>query len=140
MLLQLGRDWFPREERYWLTIGGGKARGESLAQAGARELHEEAGIEVPAAALGEPLGTTVIWYAAFGLLPVAQSQTYFAVAVDDVEVRPAHQGLIERFGIERHEWLTAEELEGRPERCADPAMPRLMRAAVVTVRGREDRG
>lgn len=141
MLLQLGRDWFPRDERYWLTIGGGKARGESLAQAGARELREEAGIEVPPAALGEPLGTTVIWYAAFGLLPVTQSQTYFAVAVDgDIEVRPGHQGLIERFGIERHEWLTADELERQPERIADPAMPQLMRAAVVAVRGREDRG
>jgi 8-oxo-dGTP pyrophosphatase MutT (NUDIX family) len=140
VLLQLGRDWFPRQERYWLTIGGGKAHGESLAQAGARELHEEAGIEVPPAALGEPLGTTVIWYAAFGLLPVTQFQTYFAVAVDDIEVHPAHQGLIERFGIERHEWLTAEELERRPERFADPAMPRLMREAVAAVRGRADPG
>jgi 8-oxo-dGTP pyrophosphatase MutT (NUDIX family) len=140
VLLQLGRDWFPRDGRYWLTIGGGKARSESLAEAGARELREEAGIEVSAAALGEPLGTTLIWYSAFGLLPMAQSQTYFAVAVDDVEVRPGHQGIIERYGIAGHEWLTPEELEGRPERLVDPEMPRLMREAVAAVRSREDLG
>jgi 8-oxo-dGTP pyrophosphatase MutT (NUDIX family) len=140
VLLQLGRDWFPRDRRYWLTIGGGKARGETLAQAGARELREEAGIDVPPAELGEPLGTTVIKYAAFGLLPMTQSQTYFAVAVDDVEVRPGHQGLIERLGIDGHEWLTAAELERQPQRLSDPAIPRLMREAVAVVRGREGRG
>ncbi len=121
-------------DRHWLTIGGGRARRETLAQAGARELREEAGIEVGPAALGEPLGTTVISYSAFGLVPVTQSQTYFAVAVGDVEVRPGHLGLLERLGLERHEWLTAEELEARPERLTDPEIPRLMRAAVAAVR------
>ena len=140
MLLQLGRDRFPRDERYWLTIGGGKALGETLAQAGVREMREEAGIDVPPAALGEPLETTVIRYAAFGLVPVTQYQTYFAVAVDDAEVSPRHQSLIERFGIDGHEWLTADELEHRPERLADPAMPQLMRAAVAAVRGRAGHG
>ena len=140
MLLQLGRDRFPREERYWLTIGGGKAFGETLAQAGAREMREEAGIEVLPAALGDPLGTTVITYAAFRLIPVTQYQTYFAVAVDDAEVSARPRSLLERFGIDGHEWLTVDELERRPERLSDPAMPRLMRVAVAAVRGRPDRG
>lgn len=143
MLLQLGRDLSVlrgRQDRHWLTIGGGRARGETLAQAGARELREEVGIDVDPAALGEPLGATVIRYAAFGVIPVTQHQTYFAVAVGDVEVSPAHQGLIERLGIEGHQWLTAEELERRPERLVDPAMPGLMREAVVAVRGRASRG
>ena len=135
VLLQLGRDRVPRDERYWLTIGGGKTRGETLAQAGAREMREEAGLGVDPAALGEPIGTTVVEYSAFGVLPVRQYQTYFAVAVDDAEVRPGHQGLLERLGIERHEWLTAGELERRPERIADPQLPRLMRTAVTAVRG-----
>jgi 8-oxo-dGTP pyrophosphatase MutT (NUDIX family) len=134
VLLQLGRDRFPRDERYWLTIGGGKARGETLAQAGAREMREEAGIDVDPAALGEPIGSTVVEYSAFGLVPVRQYQTYFAVAVDDAEVNPRHQGLIERLGIERHEWLSAGELERRPERLADPELPRLLRAAVTAAR------
>lgn len=140
VLLQLGRELYRRDDRHWLTIGGGRARGETLAQAGARELREEAGIHVEPAALGEPLGTTVVRYAAFGVIPVTQYQTYFAVAVDDVTVSPGHQGLIERLGIAGHEWLTVAELEGRPERLVDPAMPRLMRAAVAVVRGREGRG
>jgi hypothetical protein len=74
------------------------------------------------------------------VIPVTQHQTYFAVAVGDVEVSPVHQGLIERLGIEGHQWLTAEELERRSERLVDPAMPGLMREAVVAVRGRASRG
>lgn len=130
----------PRDARFWLTIGGGKAPGETLAQAGAREMHEEAGIEVPPAALGEPLGTTVIRYTVFGLLPVTQYQTYFAVGVDGAEVNAERQSLFERFGIDGHQWLTADELERRPERLADPEMPRLMRAAVAAVHGRGGHG
>ena len=144
MLLQLGRELHRRSDRFWLTIGGGSERGETLAEAAAREMREEAGIDVRPAALGEPIGTTVIKYAAFALLPVTQYQTYFAIAVDNtVDVTGAslaHQSLIERLTIERHEWLSADELEARPERLADPAMPRLMRAAVAATRAREDRG
>ena len=140
MLLQLGRRLRRREDQHWLTIGGGRARRETLAQAGARELREEAGIDVDPAALGEPLGTAVVRYSAFGLVTVTQFQTYFAVAVDDVEVGPGHQGLIERFAIERHEWLTADELERKPERLVDSGMPQLVRAAVAAVRGRGIRG
>ena len=47
----------------------------------------------------------------------------------------AHQSLIERLTIERHEWLSPEELEARPERLTDPELPRLMRAAVAATRG-----
>jgi 8-oxo-dGTP pyrophosphatase MutT (NUDIX family) len=181
VLLQLGRELHRREDRHWLTIGGGRrrwrgggtgnGRGETLAQAGSRELREETGIDVDPAALGEPLGTTVVRYAAFQVLPVTQYQTYFAVAVDDHlggyggsspretggswrailwrflpsratnrEVTPGHQGLVERLTIERHEWLTADELERRPERLVDPEMPRLMREAVAAVRDRESHG
>ena len=40
----------------------------------------------------------------------------------------------ERRTIEAHEWLTADELEGRPEGLADEALPRMIRAAVAAVR------
>ena len=136
VLLQLGRELHRRSDRFWLTIGGGTKRGESLAAAGAREMREEAGIEVDPALLGAPIGVTVIEYNLFTLLPVIQRQTYFAVAVDDAEVSPAHQSLLERLSIERHEWLTADELERRPERIVDAELPRLVRAAVAAVRPR----
>ena len=140
MLLQLGRELYRRSDRFWLSVGGGKARGETLAQAGAREMREEAGIDVDPVTLGDPIGTTVIRYTAFGVLPVTQYQTYFAVAVDDAEVTAEHQSLLERLSIERQEWLTADELEGKPERLSDPELPRLLRAAVTAVRGRDGRG
>ncbi len=62
MLLQLGRELHRRSDRFWLTIGGGAERGETLAEAAAREMREEAGIDVDPAELGEPIGTTVIEY------------------------------------------------------------------------------
>ena len=135
MLLQLGRELHRRGDRFWLTIGGGAERGETLAEAAAREMREEAGIGIDPASLGEPLGTTVIEYAALAVLPVTQHQTYFAVALDNAVVDFSHQSLIERLTIERHQWLSADELERRPERLADPEMPRMMRAAVAAVRG-----
>ena len=140
MLLQLGRELHRRGDRFWLTIGGGAERGETLAEAAAREMREEAGIDVRPADLGEPIGNTVIDYSLFALLPVTQSQAYFAIAVDDAEVSFAHQSLIERLTIERHEWLSADELERRPERLADPEMPRLMRVAVTVARGQGGHG
>lgn len=140
VLLQLGRELHRRGDRFWLTIGGGAERGETLAEAAAREMREEAGIDVDPADLGEPIGHTVIDYSLFALLPVTQSQTYFAIAVDDAEVSFAHQSLIERLTLERHEWLSADELERRPERIADPETPRLMRVAVAVARGRRGAG
>ncbi len=134
VLLQLGRELHRRGDRFWLTIGGGAERGETLAEAAAREMREEAGINVDPAELGEPVGATVIEYSAFAVLPVTQYQTYFAIAAGGAEVSFAHQSLIERLTIERHEWLSADELEQRPERLADPELPRLMRAAVTVVR------
>jgi len=135
VLLQLGRELHRRSDRFWLTIGGGLERGETLAEAAARAMREEAGIEVDPAGLGEPIGTTVIEFSVFGVLPVTQYQTYFAVAVDDVQVSFAHQSRIERLTIERHEWLSPEELEAKPERLTDPELPRLLRAAIAATRG-----
>ena len=132
-LLQLARGLLGGDRR-WLTIGGGLEPGETLAEAAAREMREETGITVEPAALGRPLGTTVIRYTAFGVLPVADYLTYFAVALDEAELSFAHQSRLERLIIEAHEWLTADELERRPERLTDPELPRMIRAAAAAVR------
>jgi 8-oxo-dGTP pyrophosphatase MutT (NUDIX family) len=135
VLLQLAGGLLPRGDRRWLTIGGGLERGETLAEAAAREMREEAGIAVDPAALGRPLGTTLIRYTAFGVLPVIDYLTYFAIALDETELSFTHQSLLERLTIEAHEWLSADELERRPERLTDAELPRLVRAAAAAVRG-----
>jgi 8-oxo-dGTP pyrophosphatase MutT (NUDIX family) len=134
VLLQLVRGLQPRSARRWLTIGGGLKPGETLAEAAAREMREEAGIVVDPTALGQPIGTSVIRYTAFGVLPVTDYLTYFAIALDEAEPSFAHQSRLERHVIEAHEWLTADELDGRTERLADDALPRLIRVAVAAVR------
>jgi 8-oxo-dGTP pyrophosphatase MutT (NUDIX family) len=135
VLLLLGRGMLRRGEPFWMSVGGGLERGENLLAAAVRELHEEAGIAVEPAALGSAVGTTVIEFPSFGLLLVTQYQTYFTLAVDDPAVTFAHQGAVERRCIERYEWLSADELERKPERASDPDLPRMMRAAVTAARG-----
>jgi 8-oxo-dGTP pyrophosphatase MutT (NUDIX family) len=136
VLLQLAHELRRRDDRHWLSIGGGVARGETLAQAAAREMREEAGIDVDPAALGRPIGTTVIGYPAFGLVPVCQYQTYFAFPLDEAQPDFRHASPFERLTIAGYEWLSADELERRPERLTDAALPRLARAAVAAVAGR----
>jgi 8-oxo-dGTP pyrophosphatase MutT (NUDIX family) len=135
VLLLLGTDLFRRTDHYWLSVGGGVERGETLAEAAVRELHEETGLEVAPGDLGDPIATSVIEFGMFGLLPVTQQQTYFAVAVPDTTVTFAGQGWIERRSMAGHAWLSPEALAARAERLSDPDLPKLVGAAVTAVLG-----
>jgi 8-oxo-dGTP pyrophosphatase MutT (NUDIX family) len=135
VLLLLGTDLFRRTHRYWLSVGGGVERGETLAQAAARELHEEVGISLAPGDLGDPIATSVIEYGMFGLLPVTQEQTYYAVAVPDVTVSFAGQGWIEARSMVGHAWLSAEDIGARTERLSDPDLPKLVGQAIAAVLG-----
>lgn len=135
MLLLHGWDPAKPGDPFWFTIGGAAEHGETLRQAAVRELLEEAGISVGEESLGEPFETAPIEFTWAGMR-FEQDQTFFAVLVDGADVSFDGQESLERATIDKHGWLTPEELEsGDAGRPADPEIPRLMRAARTAVHG-----
>jgi 8-oxo-dGTP pyrophosphatase MutT (NUDIX family) len=129
--------WDPQRpgDPYWFTIGGAAERGETLPEAAARELREETGIMVAPAGIGEPIDSSDIEFTWAGTR-FDQRQTFYAIAVEaDVAVSFAGQDWLERSSTDKHGWLHPEDLEGGPERPADPGLPRVMRLAIARVRG-----
>jgi 8-oxo-dGTP pyrophosphatase MutT (NUDIX family) len=121
--------WVPErpEEPFWFTVGGAAEDGESLREAAAREMREEAGITVSPESLGEPIGVSTIEFTWAGRL-IVQEQTFYAVAVDHVEVSFAGHDSWERDTIDKSGWFTAEELIATGE-SGHADIPRLIRLA-----------
>jgi 8-oxo-dGTP pyrophosphatase MutT (NUDIX family) len=134
VLLLHGWDPAAPDDPFWFTIGGAVEPGETLREAGARELREEVGITVDQALLGEPIETAPIefWWAG---LHFVQDQTFYAIAITDAAVSFAGQEALERATIDKHGWLHPEDLGREGERPADPELPRLMRLAAASVLG-----
>ena len=134
MLLLHGWDPLRPRDPFWFTIGGAVERGETLREAAARELREEAGIVVDPELLGDPFATEPIefWW---GGMHFDQDQTFYAIAVTGAEVSFAGQEALERATIDKHGWLRPEDLGSGAERPADPELPRLMRLAVAAILG-----
>jgi len=131
VLLLHGWDPARPSEPYWFTIGGAIEEGETLSAAAARELREEAGIDVDPARLGEPIASDTIEFT-WGGYDIVQEQTFYAVAVERTEVSFDGQDHWERQTIDKHAWLSADEAVAD----ADPVpegIPALMRLAARTV-------
>jgi 8-oxo-dGTP pyrophosphatase MutT (NUDIX family) len=139
VLLLHGWDPHHPEHPYWFTVGGGAEPGESLRDAAARELREEAGITVDPALLGEPIAQSTIEFCWAGYR-ITQGQTFYAVLVESAQVSLDGLDHWEQASIDKYGWLSAEDLEADDldagERPADPQIPGLIRAAVASVRTR----
>lgn len=113
-------------DKFWMTVGGGADPGESLAQAAARELHEEAGLQVEPAALGDP-----VWHrvAEFGFdgLRYRQEEDIFLLRVHSHQVSLAGLEEIEKQTVDGYRWWAAEELESTGENFFPAELPRLLR-------------
>jgi len=125
--------WDPHHpgEPYWFTIGGAADPGESLRDAGVRELYEETRIRVDPAQLGKPIAQNTIEFSWAGHR-IVQEQTFYAVLVGSPEVSFEGMDSWERATTDTYGWLTAEDLGG-DERPADPELPGLIRAASASV-------
>lgn len=131
VLLLLGRDPAKPSQTYWLTIGGGVESSESHADAAAREMLEETGIEVAARQLVGPFHRVAHRFSYAGVAYISDS-TFFAVLVDDVTVTFA--GLDDdEVGniIEARWWAPADLVDGMTS--SDLDLPTIAQAAVSAV-------
>lgn len=132
VLLLLGCDPALPEVRYWFSIGGGLDAGETPAEAGARELREETGIDVSAARLGEPFGTFEVGFSWDGRDYVNES-TLFALALEETPISFEGLDQLESQSIFDAAWWSPEDLD-HDGRAVDPRLIDQMRAAIAHVR------
>lgn len=106
-----GRTLLLRSGGAWFTPGGGMERGETPAEAAARELAEETGLRVPAADLGGPVAETS-GYADLGWVTGVIQEIFFAHrAPAGMVVDTAGWTAFERRTMAEHRWWTAAEIE-----------------------------
>jgi 8-oxo-dGTP pyrophosphatase MutT (NUDIX family) len=111
----------PEAGTWWFTVGGGVDRGESLADAAARELFEETGLLRPATDFGEPVHEEVSPFS-FGGRMIVQSNTFFVLRVVAHEVDTQGFEQLETDSILEHRWWHREDLRA----TTDSVYPRCL--------------
>lgn len=126
VLLLQGFDPAEPGSRYWFTIGGGLADGEGTAQAAARELREEAGIDVGAADLAGPVWRRTAKFS-FAGTRYRQEEDYYVLRIGQVRISLAGMEEIERETVTGYRWWSPDELATTTEPFFPPELPQLLR-------------
>ncbi|WP_237104592.1 NUDIX hydrolase [Nonomuraea sp. MG754425] len=115
VLLLHGFDPARPELRFWFTIGGAVEEGETLQEAGARELFEEVGIRAGAEELTGPHAEALIEFE-WGAYAFTQDQSFFAIRVGDAAaVSFEHMEQSEKDTTTAYRWWSVAELESTAE-------------------------
>jgi 8-oxo-dGTP pyrophosphatase MutT (NUDIX family) len=122
-LLLRGGDPARPHLHWWFTPGGGLDDGETPAQGAARELHEETGLRVEPAELGEPVWHQVTEYS-YNNRRYRQEQDFYLLRVPEWQIDTAGFDAEEQLTIDAHRWWSAAELDATdelvfPENLAD---------------------
>jgi 8-oxo-dGTP pyrophosphatase MutT (NUDIX family) len=126
VLLLQGFDPARPGDRFWFTIGGGLDDGEGTAQAAARELREEAGIDAGPTELAGPVWQRTAEFS-FAGTRYRQDEDYYVLRVGDVQVSLAGLEEIERETVTGYRWWSPEELAATDEPFFPAELPQVLR-------------
>jgi 8-oxo-dGTP pyrophosphatase MutT (NUDIX family) len=114
-------------ERWWFTPGGGVHRGETVREAGVRELFEETGFACSQDGLGPVVATSMsLWRADEAGKLYLGAHSFFFLRVNGSKLNTDGQEDLERNMITGHRWWSVADLRAATERIAPMGLAGLM--------------